>query len=158
MHTTLTVVEIAEEFSEPISKRVRINTVTLADLQNRGTAGKDYEALQDAIERIRGATISTNIRTGDKEQTDTFGLIDASAIRRKHSPDGRLISCEIMLSNWVFNAIRHNEVLTRHQDYFCLRRPIKRRIYELARKHCGQQPSWKVSLEVLGEGVPALAA
>lgn len=135
--------------NEPVSKRVRINSRDLLIFTNRGTAGKDYEALQDAIERIRGTTISTNIRTGDEEQTDTFGLIDASSIRRKHGLDGRLISCEITLSDWVFNAIQHNEVLTLHRDYFRLRRPIERRIYELARKHCGQQPSWKVSLEVL---------
>lgn len=135
--------------NEPVSKRVRINSRDLLIFTNRGTAGKDYEALQDAIERIRGTTISTNIRTGDEEQIDTFGLIDASSIRRKHGLDGRLISCEITLSDWVFNAIRHNEVLTLHRDYFRLRRPIERRIYELARKHCGQQVSWKVSLEIV---------
>ncbi len=135
--------------NEPVSKRVRINSRDLLIFANRGTAGKDYEALQDAIERIRGTTISTNIRTGDEEQTDTFGLIDASSIRRKHGLNGRLLSCEITLSDWVFNAIRHNEVLTLHRDYFRLRRPIERRIYELVRKHCGQQASWKVSLDIL---------
>lgn len=134
---------------EQVSKRVRINTRDLLIFTNRGTAGKDYIALQEALERIRGTTISTNIRTGDEEQTDTFGLIDSSSIRRKHGLDGRLLSCEITLSDWVFNAIRHNEVLTLHRDYFRLRKPIERRIYELARKHCGQQTSWKVSLEVL---------
>lgn len=134
---------------EQVSKRVRINTRDLLIFSNRGTAGKDYTALQEALERIRGTTISTNIRTGDEEQIDTFGLIDSSSIRRKHGLDGRLITCEITLSDWVFNAIRHNEVLTLHRDYFRLRKPIERRIYELARKHCGQQPSWKVSLEIL---------
>ena len=47
------------------------------------------------------------------------------------------------------DPIKHNEVLTLHRDYFRLRKPIERRIYELARKHCGQQPSWKASIEVL---------
>jgi len=134
---------------EPVSKRIQINSHDLLVFTNRGTAGKDYEALQEAIERIRGTTISTNIRTGAEEQTDTFGLIDASSIRRKHGLDGRLLSCEITLSDWVFNAIRHNEVLTLHRDYFRLRKPIERRIYELARKHCGQQETWKASLELL---------
>ena len=134
---------------EPVSKRVRINSRDLLIFTNRGTAGKDYEALQEAIERIRGTTISTNIRTGDEEQTDTFGLIDASSIRRKHGLDGRLISCEITLSDWVFNAIRHNEVLTLHRDYFRLRKPLERRMYELARKHCGQQDEWAISLDLL---------
>lgn len=134
---------------EPVSKRVRINSRDLLVFTNRGTAGKDYEALQEALERIRGTTISTNIRTGKEEQTDTFGLIDASSIRRQNGLDGRLLSCEITLSDWVFNAIKSNEVLTLHRDYFRLRKPIERRIYELARKHCGQQPSWKVSLDIL---------
>jgi plasmid replication initiation protein len=134
---------------EQVSKRVRINSRDLLVFTNRGTAGKDYEALQEAIERIRGTTISTNIRTGDEEQTDTFGLIDSSSIRRKHGLDGRLLTCEITISDWVFNAIKHNEVLTLHRDYFRLRKPIERRIYELARKHCGQQSGWKASVDVL---------
>jgi hypothetical protein len=41
------------------------------------------------------------------------------------------------------------EVLTLHRDYFRLRKPLERRIYELARKHCGQQDEWSISLEVL---------
>lgn len=135
--------------NEQVSKRVRINSHDLLVFTNRGTAGKDYIALQEAIERIRGTTISTNIRTGDEEQIDTFGLIDSSSIRRKHGLDGRLLSCDITLSDWVFNAIKHNEVLTLHRDYFRLRKPIERRIYELARKHCGQQTSWKASVDIL---------
>ena len=63
--------------------------------------------------------------------------------------DGRLLWCEVKLSDWVFNAIRNEEVLTLHRDYFRLRKPIERRIYELARKHCGQQKLWRVSLEKL---------
>jgi hypothetical protein len=49
----------------------------------------------------------------------------------------------------VFNAIKHNEVLTLHRDYFRLRKPLERRMYELARKHCGKQGEWRVSLELL---------
>ena len=135
--------------NEPVSPRVRINSRDLLVFANRGTAGKDYEALQESIERLAGTVIVTNIPTGDVEQTDTFHLIDSASIRRKHGLDGRLLACEIVLSDWVFNAIKHNEVLTLHRDYFRLRKPIERRIYELARKHCGQQASWLVSLDTL---------
>ncbi|MEM9421085.1 MAG: replication initiator protein A [Pseudomonadota bacterium] len=134
---------------EKVSRRLRINSRDLLIFTNRGTSGRDYMALQEALERIRGTTISTNIRTGDEEQIDTFGLIEASSIRRKHGLDGRLLWCEITLSEWVFNAIRKEEVLTLHRDYFRLRKPLERRIYELTRKHCGQQDEWKVSLQVL---------
>ncbi|WP_206245853.1 replication initiator protein A [Novosphingobium terrae] len=134
---------------EPVSKRVSINSRELLVFTNRGTSGKDYEALQEAIERIRGTTITTNIRTGSEEQTDTFGLIDSSSIRRHNGLDGRLLSCEITLSDWVFNAIRADEVLTLHRDYFRLRKPIERRIYEIARKHCGRQMRWEIGLPLL---------
>ena len=53
------------------------------------------------------------------------------------------------LSDWVFNAIKNEEVLTLHRDYFRLRKPIERRVYELARKHCGQQKTWRISLPKL---------
>jgi plasmid replication initiation protein len=134
---------------ENVSQRVRISSRDLLIFTNRGTAGKDYKALVESLDRLEGTRIRTNIVTGDEEQIDGFGLIEASAIRRKHGLDGRLLFCEIKLSDWVFNAIRHNEVLTLHRDYFRLRRPIERRVYELARKHCGSQPLWKVSVKTL---------
>jgi len=134
---------------EPVSKRVRINSRDLLQFCKRGQAGKDYSALGEALYRLGGTQIRTNIVTGDEEQIDTFALIESSSIRRKHGLDGRLLWCEVTLSNWVFNAIEANEVLTLHPDYFRLRKPIERRVYELARKHCGHQSSWKCSLDIL---------
>lgn len=135
--------------NEQVTQRIRINSHDLLMFTNRGTSGKDYKALVEALDRLEGTRIRTNVITGDEEQIDGFGLIEASAIRRKHGLDGRLLYCEIKLSDWVFNAIRHNEVLTLHRDYFRLRRPIERRVYELARKHCGAQAIWKASAQVL---------
>lgn len=129
--------------------RVRINSHDLLRFTNRGTAGKDYQALSEAIDRLAGTRITTNIHTGNEEQYDNFGLIDAASLRRKNGLDGRLLWCEIKLSDWVFNAIRSNEVLTLHPDYFRLRKPLERRIYELARKHCGQQKEWRISFATL---------
>jgi plasmid replication initiation protein len=134
---------------EPVSHRVRISSRDLLIFTNRGTSGRDYLALIEALDRLEGTRIRTNIRTGEEEQIEGFGLIDASSIRRKHGLDGRLLWCEIKLSDWVFNAIRAHEVLTLHRDYFRLRKPIERRVYELARKHCGQQDEWRVRLQTL---------
>ena len=41
------------------------------------------------------------------------------------------------------------EVLTINKDYFRLRKPIERRMYELARKHCGQSVKWEIGLDKL---------
>jgi len=55
----------------------------------------------------------------------------------------------MVLSDWVYNAVNANEVLTLNRDYFRLAKPIERRVYEIARKHCGQKRSWKISLDKL---------
>ena len=82
--------------------------------------------------------------------TRGFGLIDEFEYNRKGSMFAdRLRFLDIKLSDWLFRAIDACEVLPISRDYFRLRRPIDRRLYELARKHCGQQPSWRVSLDVL---------
>lgn len=134
---------------EEVSKRIQINSFDLLKFTNRGTAGKDYIALSSALSRLGGTRIKTNIRTGEYEQEDQFGLIEGSTIRRKHGLDGRMLWCRVTLSDWVFNAINANEVLTLHRDYFRLRKPLERRIYEIARKHCGQQKEWKIGLDLL---------
>ena len=131
------------------SKRVRINSRELLVFTNRGTSGRDYMALVEALDRLEGTRIRTNIITGDEEQIDGFGLIDSSSIRRKHGLDGRLLWCDVTLSDWVFNAIAAQEVLTLHRDYFRLRKPLERRVYEIARKHCGQQDEWRIGLAML---------
>ena len=45
----------------------------------------------------------------------------------------------IKVSDWTFRAVQGMEVLTINPQYFRLRRPLERRIYELARKHVGDQ-------------------
>lgn len=134
---------------EAVGPRVRITSYDLLVFTNRGTSGPEYDGLVKAIDRLAGTRITTNIRTGDEEQRESFGLIDAAAIRRKHGLDGRLLWVEIKLSDWVFNAIRGQEVLTLHRDYFRLGKPLERRVYELARKHCGRQATWQILVETL---------
>ncbi len=134
---------------ERVSKKARINSHDLLAFANRGTHGRAYTRLSEAIDRLAGTRIKTNIKTGDEEQEDTFGLIESSSIRRKHGLDGRLLWCDITLSDWVFNAIEKSEVLTLHRDYFRLKKPTERRVYEIARKHCGRQPQWKIGLGLL---------
>ncbi len=134
---------------EEVGPKVRISGHDLLVFTNRGTAGKDYKALCDALARLEGTRITTNIPTGDEEQEEGFGLIEAHRVRRKQGLDGRILWIELRLSDWVFKAIRSQEVLTLNRDYFRLGKPLERRIYELARKHCGRQSSWQISLETL---------
>lgn len=131
-----------------ISRTVKLKAHDLLVATNRVIDGRGYEGLKAALRRLQGTQIETNLITGGQEQFDLFSLIDRARIVRE-TRDGRMQEMEITLSDWVFNAIRANEVLTLHRDYFRLRKPLERRLYELARKHCGGQQQWQISLERL---------
>ena len=133
-----------------VDRTIRLKAHDLLTATNRMTNGQAYEGLKAALERLRGTTISTNIKTGGTEALDVFGLIERARIVRE-TRDGRMQDIEIVLSDWVFNAIEAKEVLTLHRDYFRLRKPLERRMYELARKHCGHQSEWSIGLERLRE-------
>ena len=47
--------------------------------------------------------------------------------------------------------IIEKDILTINEEYFLLRKPLERRLYEIARKHLGVQKEWKISLDVLKE-------
>ncbi|KAA8610017.1 replication initiator protein A [Salipiger aestuarii] len=115
---------------------------------NRDTSGDSYARLREAFERLAGTRITTNMETGGTETTTGFGLIEAWEIRRK-SRGGRMISVAVTLSEWLYRAVLAKSVLTLSRDYFRLRKPLERRVYELARKHCGRQPEWRIGIPVL---------
>lgn len=119
---------------------------------NRDTSGTGYRRLREAFERLSGTRIVTNIRTNDEEITEGFGLVDSWRIVRRSS-SGRMVSVKVTLSEWLYNAVLGKDILTISRDYFRLRKPIDRRIYELARKHCGRQTQWAIDLQILQKKV-----
>lgn len=141
---------------QEVSSVVRFRASDLLKATNRMTNGRGYEGLKAAFERLSGTRISTNIITGGQEVFETFGIIERARIVRE-TRDGRMQEVEVKLSDWVFNAIKHNEVLTLHRDYFRLRKPLERRIYEIARKHCGKQREWRISLTLLQKKIGAVS-
>lgn len=44
-------------------------------------------------------------------------------------------------------------MLTLDRGYFSLTKSIERRLYEIARKHCGDQPLWKVNIDLLADKI-----
>jgi len=130
------------------SQTVRITGYDLLTATNRHTGGKDYERLEQAFERLAGTRLKTNIETGDSRDRQGFGLIENwKIIERKD--DDRMSAIEVKLSDWLYRAVLSKEVLAINPDYFRLRGGIERRIYELVRKHCGNQAMWKIGVELL---------
>ena len=131
-----------------VSRSLRFKAHDLLVATNRQTSGQGYQLLKDALRRLQGTQIETNIRQGGKEHFKVFGLIESAEIVRE-TRDGRMLDVEITLSDWVFDAIENNHVLTLSKQYFFLRKPLERRLYELARKHCGSQSKWMCGIELL---------
>lgn len=131
-----------------IARTLHLTAHDLLVATNRDTSGDAYARLREAFERLAGTRITTNIATGGVEITRGFGLIEGWEIVRRGA-GGRMARVKVTLSEWLFNAVQAKSVLTLSPAYFHLRKPLERRIYELARKHCGRQAEWKVSVATL---------
>lgn len=131
-----------------LGRTLQLRAHDLLVATNRETSGDAYRRLREAFERLAGTRVVTNYETGGEEITSGFGLIESWQIVRK-TRGGRMVSVSVTLSDWLYRAVLAKSVLTLSRDYFRLRKPLERRIYELARKHCGRQAEWKISVEVL---------
>src|SRR3546814_19878394 len=104
---------------------------------NRQASGEGYRLMADALTRLRGTTVPTNIQTGGVEETRIFGLIEEARITRK-TLDGRRLDLEITLSARVYRHVLSKNVHTLHRDCFRHSQPLERRMYELDRTHCAE--------------------
>ena len=132
----------------PTSPRLQLKAHDLLVATSREASGDGYRRLREALERLSGTRIVTNIATDGVESTRGFGLIDAWEILRR-TKGGRMILITVTLSDWMYRSVVSKSVLTLHRDYFSLRKPLERRVYEIARKHCGRLAEWRIGLELL---------
>ena len=135
---------------EAIGNKVRFSARELLMSSNRPTDDKSYKRLKAAFQRLVGTTFTTNVKTGSRREVRIFSLLTSgSGFVFKDDERMRLDYCEVILSDWVMRAIEANEVVSISRDYFRLRRPLERRLYEIARKHCGNSARWQIGLAKL---------
>ena len=130
-------------------KTMRVSLHDLLVATNRSTGGRDYELIKKSINRLTGSLIKTNIKTGSFRKEGYFHLLESAQFIESERVKGRLVAMEITLSDWYYHSIIARQVLTIDRDYFRLRKSIDRRLYEIARKHCGGKERWSVQLDTL---------
>jgi len=130
-----------------ISRTIHFTIYDYLITTNRNINGHYYDLTKIALERLAGTRITTNIETAKTREAHGFGLVDAWRVVEEK--DGRMVRVSVTLPEWLYRSVTTNQVLTISPDYFRLRKPLDRRIYELARKHCGNQKGWKIGLELL---------
>lgn len=155
----------------PVSRTVQIESFGFLLGTERGDGNGSYDGIIGMLRRLRGTTIETNIPTGvDKvTQTEGFSMIDGFKVlsgkarktitidqktgKKEQSEREKVFSFTVTISEWLFNSLMNYEVLTLDRGYFKLSRPTDRRLYEIARKHCGDQAMWKINIDLLAEKI-----
>ncbi|HGJ5866336.1 replication initiator protein A [Arsenophonus nasoniae] len=117
---------------------------------NRTISGRTYQELERALDRLKGTTIKTNIvYSEEKQESIGFGLIDSWRILEEKKGNLDIGMIEVTLPDWLYQALHKKKMLKISPDYFRIRKAIDRRLYEIARKHCGNQGEFTISLEKL---------
>lgn len=135
---------------EIVNRKIYFTPYDFLVTTNREVGGKTYKDLEKALHRLKGTVITTNIKhSEEKQDTFSFGLIDSWRMLEEKKGKLDIGMIEVVLPNWLFEALEKRQILKISMDYFRIRRAIDRRIYEIARKHCGNQYECEISLEKL---------
>lgn len=132
-----------------IAPTVRFTAFDFLTATQRDTSGRAYERMIEMLRRLKGTVVETSVETAGLSARRGFGLIEGWRVVEQSQEVGRMAAVEVDLPQWLFRSVQEKRVLTLSKAYFRLRKPLERRIYELARKHCGKQPLWRISLTVL---------
>ena len=137
-----------DERHKDLSRNLRFTARDFLDFSKRGNGGAQYDGLVQALDRLAGSKIKTNIRPPAeiKESGGSFNLIRYEAER---DSDGRIDAVNIELPERLYHfATDWTHVCAMHPDYFSLT-PLRRLIYHFAKMHCGEWQPWGVSLDEL---------
>lgn len=113
-------------------------------------SARSYSRLSDALERLQGTQIKTNIEAGGEGQSGFFSWLSEAQLHytKNKGGDKRLKGVKVRLCDWLYRAIlRDRRVLEYSPAYFQLG-PVERRLYEVARSTC-QDGAVQVELDDL---------
>jgi plasmid replication initiation protein len=119
---------------------------------------RDYDRFIEALGRLQGTQIRTNIKTGTVGTKGFFSwFAEAQAMTRATSTGGEaLMPVRVQICDWLVRAVsRDNRIYDYHHDYFRLG-SIERRLYELAHCYCRDEEH-EVPLETLAAKIGSTA-
>lgn len=119
----------------------------------RGTSGRDYQDLRNALERLAHTAVRTNVRTSDKKRNfASFHWLEGWT-ETINEVTGKTIGMTMTLSDWLYTGIViQGGVLTINKAYFLLTGGIERWLYRVVRKHAGyQEGGWQFTMRQLYE-------
>lgn len=155
IYCTSQLVEAMNRGRADVAPTVRLVAYDLLRCMQREVSGEGYRGLQEALRRLKGTVIETSLQSGGKAERAGFGLLEEWRVVEWPGSQ-RMAAVEVTLPDWLFRSISGLSVLSLDQGYTSIKRPLERRVYELARKHCGRQPSWQIGLPTLHRKVGSI--
>lgn len=105
-------------------------------------SARSYQRLSEALGRLQGTQIKTNIEAGGEGEEGFFSWLSEARLHYSKTKTGerRLKAVKVRLCDWLYRAIlRDRQVLDYAATYFQLG-PIERRIYEVAHATAEERP------------------
>ncbi|WP_322966128.1 replication initiator protein A [Sphingomonas fuzhouensis] len=107
----------------------------LVSVTGANHSARSYQRLSEALERLQGTQITTNIEAGGEGEEGFFSWLSEARLHYSKTRTGerRLKAVKVRVCDWLHRAIlRDKQVLVYAAAYFQLG-PVERRIYEVAR-------------------------
>lgn len=128
------------EAGEEVSQDFYFTAHDLFCVTGNNPSARSYARLSQALERLQGTQIKTDIETGGEGEEGYFSWLSEARLYYSKSVDKpgerRLKAVRVRLCDWLFRAIlRDRQVLDYAAGYFQLG-PVERRLYEIARSGC----------------------
>ena len=123
------------EAGEEVAQDFVFTAHDLFSVTGANHSARSYARLAEALERLQGTQIKTNIEAGGEGEEGFFSWLSEARLHytRTRTGERRLKAVKVRLCDWLYRAIlRDRQVLDYAAAYFQLG-PIERRIYELAR-------------------------
>jgi plasmid replication initiation protein len=139
---------------EPVDQTYTFTVNDFCRIAHISPSGTAYERIEGALVRLQGTQVRTNIETGGKGQDQAFSWVENYEINYRRTKEGkRMQSIRVRICDWLWRAIAiDRKILTYDPTYFDLP-PLEKRLYEIARAHCGGQPGFRISLDKLRKRV-----
>jgi len=143
-------VAMREQGNKEPPRTLHFHPYNLLRAIHRDVGGDQYKRLKEALERLKGTIISTNIRGDKKTRRAMFGWLDDWSEEVDETTQ-QTKEMTITLSNWIYQGIlMEGGVLAVHPDYFLLTGGLERCLYRIARKHAGvQSQGWTCTVQTL---------
>jgi plasmid replication initiation protein len=136
--------DIAKKNKEKFQgRKIRFIAAQFFKVFKQSDGGQSYKRILVGLKRLRHTSYETNVKHKNIQIFDDFQFFEKVRIvkvKNKYS------YVEVTISEWLLDAINKNQFLTLNSDYTNLP-PIPKRIYEVARKHCGNQATTTIGFD-----------